>query len=72
MVATTGDIEQRDGAPRRKRTVGRKRHGFRPNRAGDRRVSPKPSLYDPQVPGRLQVRAELRTLRLTTAGGTRG
>ncbi|WNZ11477.1 hypothetical protein [Streptomyces sp. 11x1] len=65
MVATTGDIEQRDGAPTRKRTVGRKRHGFRPNRRGDRRVPPKPPLHDPQVPGRYQVRAELHALRLT-------
>lgn len=69
MVATTGDIEQRDGAPKRKRTIGRKRHGFRPNRRDDRRVSPKPSLYDPQVPGRYQVRAELRALRLTGCVG---
>ncbi|MGW1669005.1 hypothetical protein [Streptomyces sp. NPDC002324] len=56
------DIRQRAGVP--KDRGGRKRHGFRPNRAGDRRAPAKPPLYDPHVPDRLQARAELRAVRV--------
>ncbi|MEH0584456.1 hypothetical protein QA942_10235 [Streptomyces sp. B21-106] len=67
ILAHPADARQDGGGP--KNRGGRKRHGYRPRRAGARWASPKPPLHDPRLPGRLQVRAELRAVRLATAAG---
>lgn len=62
-ITDGGPLDARQGAPRSR--DGRKRHKFRPNRANDRRGTGTSTLDRSERTARNQVRAQLRTARLT-------
>ncbi|MCX4858943.1 hypothetical protein [Streptomyces canus] len=64
ILAHPADAEQDVGVPRTR--DGRKRHGYRPHRANDRRGSGTSTLAGSERVARNRVRAELRVTQLLT------
>lgn len=63
ILAHPSDTRQDVGSP--KTRGGRKRHGYRPHRANDRRGSGTSTLASSERTARNRVRAQLRAVRLT-------